>query len=244
MLVLSRRKNQKLVFPTLGVAVEVVEISGKTVRLGVDAPREIRVIRDELKSYDLPQDKASQDELQAKLDAANLAVHLAQNQLQSGLNEYAEEALKTAMECIATLDDSLRDHLRLLEEAKNSPKELNAVCEASQGYKVSSKDNTSSKAAWVIGGNASQRSSIAMALKQSGLEVQTLDCEWDAIKLIGSGEFASVISMVQEQANVKNAALVELPVRFCNRQISSRRFESCKIGGIETCTWSAADFQQ
>lgn len=50
MLVLARKANQGIVFPGLGIEVRVVEINGGTVRLGINAPREIGVFREELLS--------------------------------------------------------------------------------------------------------------------------------------------------------------------------------------------------
>jgi carbon storage regulator len=47
MLVLSRRRGQKIVIGD-GIKVEVLSVLGNTVRLGVVAPREIPVHRDEI----------------------------------------------------------------------------------------------------------------------------------------------------------------------------------------------------
>jgi carbon storage regulator CsrA len=59
MLVLSRKEFEKLVFPTVGITVEVLRVRGRTVRLGIDAPRQIPVVRHEiadLKSVDFASD--------------------------------------------------------------------------------------------------------------------------------------------------------------------------------------------
>lgn len=48
MLVLSRKKNQKIVLPTIGTTIEVLEIKGNNVRIGIIAPKEIPVVREEL----------------------------------------------------------------------------------------------------------------------------------------------------------------------------------------------------
>jgi carbon storage regulator CsrA len=48
MLVLSRRTNEEITFPVLGISVEVLRIEGGKVRLGIRAPRSVRVLRGEL----------------------------------------------------------------------------------------------------------------------------------------------------------------------------------------------------
>ncbi|MEX0610921.1 MAG: response regulator [Pirellulales bacterium] len=48
MLVLSRGRNDKVVFPTLGISVEILRVAGNKVRLGIEAPEEIPVHRHEV----------------------------------------------------------------------------------------------------------------------------------------------------------------------------------------------------
>jgi carbon storage regulator CsrA len=48
MLVLTRRPNESIVFPALGVTVRVLAVRGTSVRLGIEAPRGVVVMRDEL----------------------------------------------------------------------------------------------------------------------------------------------------------------------------------------------------
>lgn len=52
MLVLSRRLQEKIVFPHLNIEVEILGVSGNTVRVGVNAPREILVLRHEVAEKD------------------------------------------------------------------------------------------------------------------------------------------------------------------------------------------------
>jgi len=47
-LVLTRQPHQKIVLPSLGVTLEVVAIKGGTVRIGIEAPPEVPVLREEL----------------------------------------------------------------------------------------------------------------------------------------------------------------------------------------------------
>ena len=48
MLVLSRKPNQVIVFPELGIRVMVVEIKGGSVKIGIEADRRHTVLREEL----------------------------------------------------------------------------------------------------------------------------------------------------------------------------------------------------
>src|SRR6516162_1158813 len=48
MLVLSRRPNEKVLFPSINTAVQVVSIKGGSVRLGIEAPPEVTILRAEL----------------------------------------------------------------------------------------------------------------------------------------------------------------------------------------------------
>jgi carbon storage regulator CsrA len=48
MLVLSRGRNDKVVFPTLGINIEILRIEGKKVRLGIDAPKSLPIMRSEI----------------------------------------------------------------------------------------------------------------------------------------------------------------------------------------------------
>lgn len=48
MLVLSRRESDKILFPTLGISVEVLRVQGNRTRLGITAPTNVPVLRHEI----------------------------------------------------------------------------------------------------------------------------------------------------------------------------------------------------
>lgn len=52
MLVLSRKKNQTIIIDG-GIEIEVLQVKGNSIRLGVKAPRDIKVLRGELKPFGL-----------------------------------------------------------------------------------------------------------------------------------------------------------------------------------------------
>src|SRR6516164_9482512 len=79
MLVLSRRLNEKVLFPTLNTAIEVVSIKGGSVRLGIEAPPEVTILRAEL------QDRATERGVTTPLATAESRLrdlrHLLRNRL-------------------------------------------------------------------------------------------------------------------------------------------------------------------
>jgi len=48
MLVLSRRLNERIVLPGLGITIEVVAVKPGVVRLGIEAPPDVPVFREEV----------------------------------------------------------------------------------------------------------------------------------------------------------------------------------------------------
>jgi len=48
MLVLSRRENEKILFPSLGISIELVKMKGNTARIGIKAPSDVPIRRAEL----------------------------------------------------------------------------------------------------------------------------------------------------------------------------------------------------
>jgi len=50
MLVLSRHLDEKIVLPDLGITLKVVAIRGNVVRLGIEAPPDVKIFREEIVS--------------------------------------------------------------------------------------------------------------------------------------------------------------------------------------------------
>lgn len=85
MLVLSRKETDKVMFPTLGITVEVLRIRGNTTRLGIDAPSDVPIQRHELadlKSIDFNSEEDDRAKLtgllhavRRRLDSAALALN-------------------------------------------------------------------------------------------------------------------------------------------------------------------------
>ena len=48
MLVLARRVGERILFPSIGAYVKVLSVKGGTVRLSIEAPPEVLILREEL----------------------------------------------------------------------------------------------------------------------------------------------------------------------------------------------------
>lgn len=199
MLVLTRRKKQRVLFPNIGVSIQILDITGRETRLGIDAPKQIRILRGELNPHPEPSvnnhgpaldessdslpinshrhsrltgasipvhfddendDSTSVEVLTRHLDAANLAIHLAQNQLQQGHNEYAEISLQHAIDCLQVIE---------ISAGLIPTNELSSVRETSSEYRFS--NSSKRENAIVMGGESIQREKVASHLSNLGIEV-------------------------------------------------------------------------
>lgn len=50
MLVLSRRKDEQIVLPELGITLTLLNIKGQQAKIGISAPKSIRIVRGELET--------------------------------------------------------------------------------------------------------------------------------------------------------------------------------------------------
>src|SRR4051812_26934359 len=112
MLILSRRLNEALLFPGFDTAVRVVELKPNMVRLGIEAPDEVRVLRGEVPDRDAewgpdpdggeapPSLIRINQMLKKRLEIARLGLNEAADHLRAGHEAEADHTL-------AKLDEDL-----------------------------------------------------------------------------------------------------------------------------------------
>lgn len=137
MLVLSRKANQSVQFPNLGIKVEILSVNGKTVKVGVDAPRDIAILRGEVERFENEQfgDPSATNEtaesrklvheLRNQIHAAKLALHLLQRQIEGGDQIKADKTLSRALNALSQLDETAAGPVDTRKELKS-----NGVCRA------------------------------------------------------------------------------------------------------------------
>src|SRR4051794_24194630 len=102
MLVLSRKENERVLFPHLGIALQILRVNGGKVRLGLEAPDDVSIVRYEIASpeqitefTERLQQSASKlnHEARNRLQTTLLALCLIQKQLARNLTDDAEATL-------------------------------------------------------------------------------------------------------------------------------------------------------
>ncbi len=170
MLVLTRREKEKILFPTLGISIEVLGVRGNKTRLGIDAPPDIPVLRHELserKSVELtPEGSATRQQLvelahlvRQRLDKASLAL----NQLHSELEKNHEEHMQQIVM-------NLYQDLEAMEKKANELIEWSTVANTTH--------------IMVVEDSAVQRKLLAGLLEMSGLNVTTADDGLEALEFL------------------------------------------------------------
>ena len=158
MLILSRKQDQHVSFPELGITVKVLGVRGSTVRLGLDAPIEFKIVRSELndaKTSHSPEHHVIyihpelRHKLRNQLNSLSIATHLYKEQIAAGFYDQAEEVFQKQIQLleniIAQHSDSKKqeqqpeNHLKsiLLVEDQENEREMLAGLLQMHGYQVS-----------------------------------------------------------------------------------------------------------
>jgi carbon storage regulator CsrA len=113
MLVLSRKEKQRVVFPNLDIAVEILRVAGQTVRVGIEAPSDVQILRAELvEDRDVRarieehrrKESAERHAVRNRLNSATMALSLLQKQLEVGQLKDADATLRQALQALDELN--------------------------------------------------------------------------------------------------------------------------------------------
>jgi CheY-like chemotaxis protein/sRNA-binding carbon storage regulator CsrA len=160
MLVLARRPGQKVVFPSLGVTIEVVRTRGSFMKLGIEAPDNVPIMRDEVlakhtaaagtarSATDSSDDRERRHLLRNKLNSPLLKLQLLQRQLDLGQPDDPERRLSEVISELTDLEQSTTDAVVqsapprvLIVEDQANERELLATCLRLGGVDVATAGN-------------------------------------------------------------------------------------------------------
>ncbi len=160
MLVLTRRPGQKVVFPSLGVTIEILRSRGSVTRLGIGAPDDVPVLRDEVlakrtaladaqpSSPQPAENRERRHELRNRLNHLMLKLQLLEYQLQFGAPPDSETQLAEVISGLTELEQSTADRIVpdaapkvLVVEDQANERELLASCLRLGGVHVAMASN-------------------------------------------------------------------------------------------------------
>jgi carbon storage regulator CsrA len=185
MLVLSRKLHEKILFPNIQAAVAIVAIRGNTVRLGIEAPDDVLVLREEIQNRngeaiaERPTEAAARERdhlLRNRVNAASLGLALLRKQCQLGMHD----SLEATIETIEKELQALRQHVG----GQTPPLQLSA---APKPRKV--------RRALLVEDDQNERELLAAYLRMSGLVVETAGDGQDALDYLHTHERPDVVLM-------------------------------------------------
>lgn len=110
MLVLSRRVDEKIVFPGLGVSLKVLRIKGNVVKLGVEAPAEIKILRDEVPSDDMSVpglilSREARHDFSNRMNTVTIGLHLTRRLLDAGRYDEVQDTFARVLGELGALNE-------------------------------------------------------------------------------------------------------------------------------------------
>jgi two-component system, OmpR family, response regulator len=170
MLVLSRGRNDKVVFPTLGISVEILRVAGNKVRLGIEAPHEIPVHRHEVSARidsngeNTVKFPTAAETLSAKLNhatrnrlnAAALGLHLLHQKIEIGELTDAESTI-----------------FKIFNELKAIENQLDGPAASAAPAPITPASKELHNRALVVEDDDNERELLAGCLRVSGFDVDT-----------------------------------------------------------------------
>jgi carbon storage regulator CsrA len=216
MLVLSRGQNDRIVFPSLGITVEVVKLAGSRARLGVVAPKSIRVMRHELLDEEAEKEiaefQAAADidslshETRNQINRATLKLQLAAKMLESGADTNALTYLTQALSDLdeISVSDDVADHAKSTRTAISEQ----TVGESAALFQTNKK-KAGARRILLVDDDANERVLLASYLKQCGFDVVEAEDGLAALYQLSNRERPDVVLMDMNMPNMDGKETLE-----------------------------------
>lgn len=114
MLVLTRREDQEIAFPNLNIRVQVLQVKGRAVKIGIDAPREISIVRpetgidpDALPRVPAEAGDSEKHQLRNRLNTIRLGLALFEKQAAAGLHDASLSTAQRVVNELQKLDSEV-----------------------------------------------------------------------------------------------------------------------------------------
>ncbi len=233
MLVLSRRQDQKILFPSLGISVEVLGFRGSNVRLGVDAPPSVRILREELlDGHELDWDfEKRENEWNGSPDSGDNSPSTIRHKLNNRLNALSLK-LQVAEKLFARGDSdrglehvhSVLDELSDLElnEADNERSSASPVTACKTEDSVRSRLKLT---VLLVEDNANERHLLSTILQMAGINVKSVTNGEEAIDYLEKNPLPDLILIDMQMPRLNGPQTISI-IR------NNQRFSKLPIYGV------------
>lgn len=123
MLVVRRRVRERIVFPHLRITLEVIEFRGRSVKIGINAPEDVLILRGEVASLpqfrrlaESPRSGAESHRLRNQLNAVRLGLGLIEKLNASGRTAEAREIYRQVLDQLTTIDREIGQQTKRVEQ--------------------------------------------------------------------------------------------------------------------------------
>jgi carbon storage regulator CsrA len=211
MLVLSRKENESIVFPKLGISVQVTRLGGRVVKLGIEAPEDVRVYRGELVQDSQPQQECSspaprpktvEPKLEkSKADSQRESMHRARHELRNRLNSalLGLQVLQTQIEK-GRVDDMEGTLFQIFQRLTDLNTDIDSAFQATQkSLENAAADRQASTEkkplALIVDDSQNEALLLAQYLELNGYSVQVVQNGKEAIGWLQNNEHPDVVLM-------------------------------------------------
>jgi carbon storage regulator CsrA len=188
MLVLSRRPNQDIVFPNTGIRIRVLRLQGNVVRIGIEAPPDVQILRQEIAPADgqpAPARPALSHALRNRLNKVTLGLFYFNQQRMNGQEEQANATFRRVIDILDSLD---QDWPSPQAPAVAAPKRLRTL---------------------LVEDDANERELLAGILGMNGCECETAADGQDALDYLASHEPPDVVLLDMSLPRVPGPQILE-----------------------------------
>lgn len=248
MLVLSRRENQSIVFPSLDIRVDVVRVAGKVVRIGVEAPRDVRVLRGELteapaepaggdntasdKGVSLPggtgaaatgdadHERRRRHELRNRLNKSMLGLQVLQLRLQ-------QESIRGVEQTIAQILEGLEAINRELSSAEHRPATggTAGTANGASAAGTSASASPSGRRALIVDDSRNEAELMGQLLELNGYQVEIVGNGREALAWLRQNPHPDIVLMDMNMPEMGGAEAIRA-IR------EDRVFDSLRVFGV------------
>jgi carbon storage regulator CsrA len=205
MLVLSRRVNEKIVFPDLLTSVQVLGIRSGTVRLGIEAPPEVAIRREEVQERMAQwEDKAPAPASAAAEDERQKLRQLVSNRLRItsiGLEVLRQKIRTGRIDDAEIILDVIGDDCRLLQQR------LEGETQAQPAMPPKTRQQKVCRAL-VVEDDPNQRELLAGFLRLAGMDVSTAGDGTDALDRLHRCERPDIVLLDMGMPRCDGATMV------------------------------------